>query len=84
MFLHLGNNFMIRKDSIIAILDIETGINNRLSQSFLNNNDKNKIINIAEEGKQKSIVISEKGIYLSPISSSTLSKRSTLGMELDS
>mgnify|MGYP003884206373 FL=1 len=75
---------MIRKDSIIAILDIETGINNRLSQSFLNNNDKNKIINIAEEGKQKSIVISEKGIYLSPISSSTLSKRSTLGMELDS
>ncbi|NLL53144.1 MAG: DUF370 domain-containing protein [Peptococcaceae bacterium] len=84
MFLHLGNNFMLRKDKIIAIIDVETGANNNTFQNYLSNIESNKIMNIAEDGKQKSIIVSDQGIYLSPISSSTLSKRSMIGIGLES
>ena len=84
MFLHLGNNFMLRKDKIIAIINVETGANNSTSQNYLSNIENNKILNIAEKGKEKSIIIADQGIYLSPISSSTLSKRSMSGMGLES
>jgi hypothetical protein len=81
MFLHLGNNFMIRKDRIIAIIDIETGASNHISRNFLNNTD--KIQTISDEGKEKSFIISDDGIYLSPISSTTLYKRSINFNELE-
>ena len=76
MFLHLGNNVMVRKDKIIAIIDVETGSNNRITKSFINNQENKKIKIISEEAKEKSYIITDDCIYLSPISSSTLFKRS--------
>jgi hypothetical protein len=84
MFLHLGNNFMVHKDKIIAILDLETAGNSPISRNYIHNTIKNeKVQNIAEEGKEKSFVIMEEGYYLSPISSSTLLKRSNENIFVD-
>ena len=85
MFLHLGNNIMVRKDKIISILDLNTAGSNQTSRKLLNNILKNeKVYNISKEGKEKSFVISESGNYLSPISSTTLLKRSQNDIDFDS
>lgn len=77
MFLHLGSNFMVRMDKIIAILDLETAGNSQISRKLLKNvTNKGKVKNITKDGKEKSFIISDSGFYLSPISSTTLLKRS--------
>ncbi|NLI92871.1 MAG: DUF370 domain-containing protein [Peptococcaceae bacterium] len=84
MFLHLGSNIMVSKDRIIAILDLETAGNSQISRNFINHILKNKKVqNIAEEGKEKSFIIADTGYFLSPISSSTLLKRSLSNMEIE-
>jgi len=77
MYLHLGNNQMIRKDKVIAILNLETSNNNEINRKFFNNVKSNKKIeNIYSEGKEKSFILTDDVCYLSPISSFTLLKRS--------
>mgnify|MGYP002411429620 CR=1 FL=1 len=68
---------MVRKDKIVAILDLETAGNSQLACNLLKNiSKKGKLKNIAGESKEKSFIISDSGFYLSPISSTTLLKRS--------
>jgi hypothetical protein len=77
MFLHLGGDVLINQNKIIAILDLETAMKNLTSENFLKNIQKNETINyISEKGKEKSLVVTKDGTYLSPISSTTLLKRS--------
>ncbi len=84
MFLHLGNNYMVRKDKIIAILDMETTKNSQISRNFLSNILKNnRVQRISEVGKEKSIIITDDSFYLSPITSSTLQKRSITDIKFD-
>lgn len=84
MFLHLGNNYMIRKDKIITILDLNTAGNNENARNLLNNILKRgEVHNISEKGKEKACVISDSGNYLSPISSTTLLKRSQSDLDFD-
>lgn len=69
---------MVHKEKIIAILDLETAGNSQISRNFLKNIIKSgKAQNISEKGKEKSFIITDNEYYLSPISSSTLLKRST-------
>ncbi|AFL98505.1 MULTISPECIES: extracellular matrix regulator RemB [Desulfitobacterium] len=78
MFLHLGGDVLINQEKIIAILDLETAMTNSTSESFLNKiKEKQKINYISEKGKEKSLVIARDGNYFSPISSTTLLKRSS-------
>ncbi len=84
MFLHLGNNFMVRKDKIITILGLNTAGSNQMARNLLNNvMKKGEVYNISEKGKEKSFVISDSGNYLSPISSTTLLKRSLGDLDID-
>lgn len=77
MFLHLGGDVLINQNKIIAILDLETTMKNLTSESFLRTVKEKKNINyISEKGKEKSLVLTKDGSYLSPISSTTLLKRS--------
>ncbi|KUO61881.1 MAG: hypothetical protein APF84_04375 [Gracilibacter sp. BRH_c7a] len=85
MFLHLGNNCMIRKDKIITILDLNTAGSNENARSLLDNILKRgEVHNISEKGKEKAFVISDSGNYLSPISSTTLLKRSQSDLDIES
>ncbi|AHF05671.1 extracellular matrix regulator RemB [Desulfitobacterium metallireducens] len=77
MFLHLGGDFLVNQQKVIAILDLETAMKNSTSENYLNSMKVNeKVRYISEIGKEKSLIITTEGNYLSPISSTTLLKRS--------
>lgn len=83
MFLHLGGDILINQAKIVAILDLETAAKGQITESFLNNIKNNeKVIYVSEPGKEKTLIITTEGHYLSPISSTTLFKRSTF-FEID-
>lgn len=84
MFIHIGNDVVVRTKDIIMILD----------KYALGSKDTSDFLQIArEEGfvvesdddkpeKKKSVIVSEKKIVFSPISSTTLLKRSNFLKEL--
>lgn len=77
MYIHLGSDVLIKKNKIVAIIDLETVTEGKLNEKFLNIIKNNKKINyISEKGKEKTLIITLKEHYLSPISASTLFKRS--------
>mgnify|MGYP000979463785 CR=1 FL=1 len=75
MYIHLGNNYIISAQDIVAILNMNTNLSEDLMDIMeLARLDK-KLINISEKGKEKSLVVCKDRVYLSPISSVTLYKR---------
>lgn len=77
MYLHLGGDILIKKDKVVAIIDLETATQGKINEKFLDNIKKNKDINyVSVPGKEKTLIITSKEYYLSPISSTTLYKRS--------
>ena len=79
MYIHLGGDVLMKKNKIVAIIDLETVTEGKINENFLNNIKNTKeIISISENGKEKTLIITFKEHYLSPISSTTLFKRSGL------
>lgn len=76
MFLHLGGDVMVLKKDIIAILDIKIKQSIATKEFLEIAKDEEFIKEIYSEEKEKSFVITNKEIYLSPISCNTLKKRS--------
>ncbi|WP_251554397.1 extracellular matrix regulator RemB [Neobacillus muris] len=74
MYLHIGEDLNIRAKDIIAILD-KGAQNSELVGEFLNHHQK-QAINLSKN-PYKSIVITSDNVYLSPIASGTLKKRSS-------
>lgn len=78
MFLHLGEDLVVPKKDIIAILDIRAG-GAPITAEFLEiARDEGFLHQIAEKGKEKSYVITSRKVYVSPISCSTLKKRTAV------
>ncbi|EGW36106.1 MULTISPECIES: extracellular matrix/biofilm biosynthesis regulator RemA family protein [unclassified Desulfosporosinus] len=81
MYLHLGGDILVKKDKVVAIIDLETATEGKNNEKFLDNIKKNKNINyISAPGKEKTLIITSQEYFLSPISSITLFKRSSLNM----
>jgi hypothetical protein len=80
MFLHLGENVVVPIKDIIGIFDIETTMYSADTSQFLRMAEEDGFVERITKETPKSFVIAEvdkkSKIYLSPISSSTLSKRS--------
>ena len=81
MYLHIGNDIILKKKNILFILDYKNLTDSNLFQDFLSKIDKKNIVDTSE-GKPKSIVITKedevvKG-YISNISSTTLGRRKFL------
>ncbi|TGE34033.1 extracellular matrix/biofilm biosynthesis regulator RemA family protein [Desulfosporosinus sp. Sb-LF] len=77
MYLHLGSDVLIKKDKIVAIIDLETTKEGKTSKKIINDIKDNKKVNyISELGKEKTLIITSSEYYFSPISSITLFKRS--------
>lgn len=74
MFLHLGGDDIIPVKEIIAIIDIETE-QSKITNEFISVATEEGFVKDISDGKGKSMVITDKTIYLSPISSLTLKKR---------
>lgn len=75
MFLHVGGDVVISMKQVIAILDLRTSKTGEATREFLAMAyGQRRLVDIAD-GEKKSLVLTEKEIYLSPISSLTLMKR---------
>ncbi|MGI6405865.1 MAG: extracellular matrix regulator RemB [Syntrophaceticus sp.] len=77
MFLHIGGDMMVPLDNVITILDLESGDQRERTLETLNYAAWNKeIIYVGKKGNKRSAIITDKNIFLSPISVYTLNKRS--------
>lgn len=79
MFLHLGENVVIPVKDIIGIFDIDSTMYSPDTTQFLRMAEEDGFIHRITKEKPKSFIIAEidkkSRIYLSPISSATLTKR---------
>ncbi|HZW83145.1 MAG TPA: extracellular matrix/biofilm biosynthesis regulator RemA family protein [Candidatus Deferrimicrobium sp.] len=79
LFLHLGGDIMISQQELVAVIDLESATNAVTTREFIQTvNAKDLMHEIGEKDKGKSLIITTKNIYLSPISSYTLLKRANL------
>lgn len=82
MFLHLGENVVVPIKDIIGIFDMETSMYSSDTIQFLRMAEEDGFVQRITKDKPKSFVIAEvdkkSKVYLSPISSATLTKRSEL------
>lgn len=79
MYLHLGENTVVRTDRIIGIFDMDTSTISKWTKDYLSNATKNKrVINVSMELPKSFVVCNENNeikVYVSQISSQTLMKR---------
>ena len=76
MYLHVGGDYLIRKDKIIGIFDIENTSISKHTRDFFkkSENDKN-VINVSYDLPRSFILDNNNKVYISPISPQTLLKR---------
>ena len=72
MYVHIGENILVRTSEIITILDKQTVESSPISKEFL---EHQKAMINGKSSSYKSIVITKDTIYFSPIASNTLKKR---------
>ena len=76
MYLHVGGDYLIRKDKIIGIFDIEnTSISKHTRDFFKKRENEKNVINVSYELPRSFILDDEERVYISPISPQTLLKR---------
>ena len=81
MYLHLGENTIVRKKNIVGIFDLDTTTVMKSSRNYINKAEKEKrAVTVSYELPKSFVVTSEKGtkkqkIYISQLSSVTLEKR---------
>lgn len=76
MFLHLGEDTVITDKGIIGIFDIDTSTINKATRDYLTKAEKDKRVVYVNYDLPKSFVVTDNKIYISPINSQTLNKRS--------
>jgi extracellular matrix regulatory protein B len=74
MYIHIGEEVLVRAKDIIAILDKDSVRTSEYIQEFLQQNESNTE-NLSKNAF-KSIVITKGKVFLSPLASTTLKKRS--------
>ena len=79
MYLHLGNDCVVRKKDIIGIFDLENTSLSKDTKDFLNNaSKKGEVVYLTMDIPKSYIVCEKEGkkiIYVSLLSASTLRKR---------
>lgn len=87
MYLHLGNDVVVRKEEILGIFDLDNTSQSIVTRKYLSAAEKSgSVVNAAGQELPKSFVVCDRNgkqtVYLSQLNSSTLLKRSdSLGLE---
>ena len=80
MYLHLGQDVVVRKETIIGIFDLDNTTSSHITRKFLADAEKaGNIVNISSELPKSFVLCEEEGrytVYLSQLAPSTLFKRS--------
>lgn len=79
MYLHLGNDIVVKTRDIIGIFDLDKSTIKKITRDYLKNSEQKKeVINVSTE-LPKSFIVCKRDrkntVYISPISSGTLLKR---------
>lgn len=82
MYLHLGQNTVIKLDEIIGIFDLETSTISKATKSYLADAQKaGRVVNVSMEMPKSFVLCRGKGkavtVYITQISSATLLKRTS-------
>jgi extracellular matrix regulatory protein B len=75
MYLHIGEDILVKTKDIIAILDKQLLNHSPMMEEFFKKVRDSQAMTI--KGPIKSIIVTKEQLYYSPLSSSTLMKRST-------
>ena len=75
MYIHIGEDILVKAKDIITILDKDSVNSSNMIEEFLKSREKTTI-NLAKK-TFKSIVVTLDKVYLSPLASVTLKKRSS-------
>ena len=82
MYVHLGNETVVKENEIIGIFDIETTTVSQKTRIFLEKAEKNKIVKNVSYELPKSFIVTnnkkENSVYISQISPLTLQKWSNI------
>lgn len=82
LFLHIGNDVVVRSEDIIAVFDMDNTTVSKHSREFLANVQKSKqVVDICEDLPKSYIVTNYEGqtkVYISSVASQTIYKRSGL------
>lgn len=81
MYVHVGDDVIIRSSDIIAILDKQTVMDSEEMKVLLEQK-KSCLVNISN-GNFKSLVITPTHMYLSPIAIATLKKKTLSGVTMN-
>ncbi|WMJ21792.1 DUF370 domain-containing protein [Paludicola sp. MB14-C6] len=81
MYLHLGQEIVVKLDNVIGIFDLEKSSLSKDTKHFLSNaTKKNQVITVSYEMPKSFVVCCDKNVtkvYISQISCATLKKRAT-------
>lgn len=76
MYIHIGNEFLLKDEDIVGIFDIDGEFTPDITKEFLKNAEKNKITEVTEIDIPRSFVVTnsktEEKVVLSHISSSAI------------
>ncbi|MBQ4539087.1 MAG: DUF370 domain-containing protein [Oscillospiraceae bacterium] len=79
MYLHLGNEIVIKNSDIVGIFDIDNTSVSKATRDFLANAERNmQVTNVTNELPKSFVVTSGEGgsrVYISQISAQTLKRR---------
>ena len=76
MFIHLGEDTVINDKEIIGLFDIDTSTVNKATRDYLRIAEQNKKVIYVNYDLPKSFIVCDNNVYISPINTSTINKRS--------
>lgn len=76
MYLYLGGDTAVKSDRIIGIFDMDTSTVNKATRDYLSKAEKEKRIVYVNYELPKSFIVCEDKIYICPLNTATLLKRS--------
>ena len=77
MYIHIGSGYVLRRDEIIGIFDMDNTTSSHITRDYLNAAEKRKAITNTAEDIPKSFIVTGTGdVYLSQLMTQTLLKRS--------
>ena len=84
MYLHLGQDSIVRQQDIVAIFDLDNASASKHTRDFLARAEREgRVVVVSEELPKSMILCKEDGretVYLSQVSTATLLKRNSMGL----
>ena len=75
MYLNIGEDFVLKTEDITGIFDLDKTTVNKATRNFLAKAQKENRVILTSYDLPKSFIIAKEKIYLSPLNTSTLLKR---------